>query len=151
MKEIVPEFLATLFYKSAFSDEGNALSIFLKHGHFNDPERSEKILNNISGKARLFGLLNIRLVGKLSASQVFIQYIKDDFGKFLIGTLIVSFSLLLLIFRNIKSALLPFLVSILSMVWLFGLMSFLGLKINLLSSLLPPILFFCFLCQMQFI
>ena len=130
------------FYRSAFSNSGEALSIYMHHAHFSDQARSEKLLEAIRTKARSFGISNIRLVGKLSASGVFISYIQNDFGKFLIGSLMLSFLLLLLIFRNFKSALLPFLISLLSIVWLFGLMGMIGLKINLLSSLLPPILFF---------
>lgn len=130
------------FYRSAFSNSGDALSIYLHHAHFSDQGRGEKLLDAIRSKAKEFGISNIRLVGKLSASGVFISYIQNDFGKFLIGSLILSFLLLLLIFRNFKSALLPFLISLLSIVWLFGLMGLTGLKINLLSSLLPPILFF---------
>jgi predicted RND superfamily exporter protein len=130
------------FYKAAFSKNRKALSIYLNHAHFNDHQRSERILEAIRLKAEIYEVPNIRLVGKLSASGVFISYIQNDFGKFLIGSLILSFGLLLLIFKNFKSALLPFLISVLSLIWLFGLTGMLGYKINLLSSLLPPILFF---------
>lgn len=130
------------FYRSAFSETGDAISIYLNHAHFGDQKRSEKLLNNIKARAEKYNIKNIRLVGKLSAAGVFISYIQNDFLKFLIGSLIVSFGLLLLIFRNFKSALLPFFISLLSIVWLFGLIGMLGFKINLLSSLLPPILFF---------
>ncbi|WP_436516191.1 efflux RND transporter permease subunit [Ekhidna sp. To15] len=130
------------FYRSAFSEDGDAISIYLNHAHFGDQERSERLLNSIKSKAEKYQIKNIRLVGKLSAAGVFISYIQNDFSKFLIGSLILSFGLLLLIFRNFKSALLPFLISVLSLVWLFGFIGMLGFKINLLSSLLPPILFF---------
>ena len=130
------------FYRSAISDDGKAISIYLNHAHFGDQKRSDKLLDAIKEKASLFGIHNIRLVGKLSAAGVFIHYIQNDFLKFLIGSLILSFGLLLLIFRNFKSALLPFLISMFSIIWLFGFIGMLGLKINLLSSLLPPILFF---------
>lgn len=130
------------FYRSAFSEDGNAISIYLNHAHFGDQARSEKLLNAIKAKAEKYEIKNIRLVGKLSAAGVFISYIQNDFGKFLIGSLALSFVLLLLIFRNFKSALLPFFISLLSIIWLFGLIAMLGMKINLLSSLLPPILFF---------
>ena len=130
------------FYRSAFSEDRNAVSIYLNHAHFGDQARSERLLDAIHAKAAMFGIENIRLVGKLSATSVFISYIQNDFGKFLIGSLILGFGLLLLIFRNFKSASLPFLISLLSIVWLFGLIGMSGFKINLLSSLLPPILFF---------
>lgn len=130
------------FYRSAFSPDGKALSIYLHHAHFDDPVRSEALLSSIEKNAQQFGLENLRLVGKLSAAGVFIRYIQKDFGLFLIGSLILSFLLLQLIFRNFKSALLPFLISLMSIIWMFGFMSSLGIKINLLSSLIPPILFF---------
>ncbi|MEP1032599.1 efflux RND transporter permease subunit [Ekhidna sp.] len=130
------------FYRSAFSEDGKAISIYLNHAHFGDQARSERLLNAIKAKAEKNGIEDIRLVGKLSAAGVFISYIQNDFGKFLIGSLVLSFGLLLLIFRNFKSALLPFFISLLSIVWLFGLIGMMGFKINLLSSLLPPILFF---------
>ncbi|MEM0939047.1 MAG: efflux RND transporter permease subunit [Bacteroidota bacterium] len=130
------------FYGSAFSKNGDAVSIYLGHAHFDDPIRSEAILSSIEKKAAKHQLHQIRLVGKLKASGVFIRYIRQDFGKFLLGSFMVSFSLLLLIFRSFKSASLPFLISLISIIWLFGLMGLLGQKINLLSTLIPPILFF---------
>ncbi len=130
------------FYRAAFSEKADAMSIYLRHEHFNDPVRSEAILNGLEEKAKKYQLGQIRLVGKLSAAGVFIRYMQEDFGKFLLGSLLLSFGLLFLIFRSIKSAVLPFLISLLSIVWLFGLMAFLGIKINLLSTLIPPILFF---------
>lgn len=130
------------FYRSAFSANGKALSIYVHHAHFDDPVRSEALLTSLEESGKKYGFEDLRLVGKLSASGVFIRYIQQDFGLYLIGSMILSFGLLLLIFRNLKSALLPFLISLVSIVWMFGLMGFLGLKINLLSSLIPPILFF---------
>ncbi|WP_421765302.1 efflux RND transporter permease subunit [Ekhidna sp.] len=130
------------FYKSAFSKNRKALSIYLNHEHFNDQKRSERILEAIKLKGEIYEIPEIKLVGKLSAAGEFISYIQNDFGKFLLGSLGLSFLLLLLIFKNFKSALLPFLISLLSIIWLFGLIGLVGFKINLLSSLLPPILFF---------
>ena len=130
------------FYRSAFSEDGKALSIYLHHAHFSDQPRSEKLISAIKKKAKEYGIGKIRLVGKLSAAGVFISYIQNDFGKFLLGSLALSFGLLLLIFRNFKSALLPFLISLVSIIWTFGIITLLGYRINLLSSLLPPILFF---------
>lgn len=130
------------FYRSAFSTSGDAISIYMHHAHFADQERSDRLLNAIKENAKTFGISNVLMVGKLSAAGDFISYIQKDFGKFLMGSLLISFLLLLLIFRRFKAALLPFLISLLTLVWVFGLMAMLGYKINLLSVLLPPILFF---------
>lgn len=129
-------------YRSAFGADGKSISIYLNHSHFNDPERSAKIIASIQGEAAKNNLQNIRLVGKLSAASTFINYIQKDFSKYLLASLLLSFLLLLFIFKNGKVAILPFLISLLSIVWLFGTMGLMHVKINLLSSLLPPILFF---------
>ncbi|NQZ77445.1 MAG: MMPL family transporter [Ekhidna sp.] len=130
------------FYRDAFSQDRRSISIYLNHEHFNDQIRGDRLIQAIRLKAQIYEIPKIRLVGKLSAASVFVSYIQKDFGKFLIGSIILSFLLLLFIFKDFKSALLPFLISLLSIVWLFGLIAMLGFKINLLSSLLPPILFF---------
>jgi len=84
------------FYRSAFSNSGDAVSIYVHHAHFSDQARGEALLDAVRKKAKKFDIPDIRLVGKLSASGVFISYIQNDFGKFLIGSLVLSFLLLLL-------------------------------------------------------
>lgn len=130
------------FYSSFFSSDKKSLGIYLTHFHFEDQEASKVLINRIDEVAANLAMEGIRVVGKLTAQNVFIDFIQRDFGKFLIGSIVLSLSLLLIIFRNFKASLLPFSISVLSLIWLFGLIGFLGIKINLLSSLLPPILFF---------
>lgn len=130
------------FYASSFSIHRNAMSIYLTHGHFKTQDESAILVEKIRGLTETAGLGRVRLVGKLQAQNIFIDLIRSDFGKFLVGSILLSFSILLLIFRNLRSAFLPFLISVLSLIWLFGLMGLLGIKINLLSTLVPPIIFF---------
>jgi uncharacterized protein len=130
------------FYRASFGKDGKALCIYIEHAQFDDHNRSKNLLKAVKVKAKEFGIEDIKLVGKLSATNVFIEFIQTDFNKFLVASIILSLLLLLIIFRNFKVALLPFFISLLSIVWLFGLMAFLGFKINLLSSLLPPIILF---------
>ncbi|MEM9895343.1 MAG: efflux RND transporter permease subunit [Bacteroidota bacterium] len=130
------------FYKAAFSDDAKSINLYLSHEHISDQQRGNLLLADIYSLAAKHDLNDVMLIGKLSATGVFIQYMQDDFGTFLLGSIVVSFVLLLIIFREIRSAFLPFIISVLTLVWLFGLIAFLDIKINLLSSLLPPILFF---------
>ncbi|MFK7952873.1 MAG: RND family transporter [Ekhidna sp.] len=130
------------FYRASFGNGVNALCIVLEHAQFDDQNRSKNLLDAVQKRADKYGIDNIRMVGKLTATNVFIEFIQTDFNKFLIASIILSLILLLIIFRNFKVALLPFCISLLSIIWLFGLMGFLGFKINLLSSLLPPIILF---------
>lgn len=128
-------------YASGFGSDGKSLLIHINHFHFKDQNRSKAFIDEVKTLSERLGLI-ARLVGKLSAQNNFIELIKKDFGKFLGGSILFSLTLLLLIFKNLKTALLPFLISFFSLIWLFGLIGFSGLQINLLSSLLPPIIFF---------
>lgn len=129
------------FYSSFFSSDRKSIGLYLTHGHFEDQGASKVLLSEIEAAIAKMNI-ETRVVGKLTAQNVFIDFIQSDFGKFLIGSIVLSLTLLLLIFKNLKAALIPFAISIVSLIWLFGLIGFLGIKINLLSSLLPPILFF---------
>ncbi len=129
-------------YRNSFGTDGKSLLIHINHFHFKDQPSSQVLLDQITNLTTHFGLENVRLVGKLVAQNEFVGLIKKDFGKFLFGSVILSLTLLLLIFRNLKTSSIPFLISLFSLVWLFGLIGFLEMKINLLSSLLPPIIFF---------
>ncbi|MEQ9404119.1 MAG: efflux RND transporter permease subunit [Cyclobacteriaceae bacterium] len=130
------------FYSSSFSSDKKSIGIYLTHTHFTDQKKSQELVSGIEKLAINYELHDIRLVGKLTAQNVFISFIQKDFGKFLGGSILLSFIILLLLFRNFKAALLPFLISLFSLIWLFGLMGALDIKITLLSSLLPPIMFF---------
>lgn len=130
------------FYRSSFSNTQPAISIYVKHKHFNDPAVGDEIVKSILKHARDFEINDIRLVGKIPAAKEFVTYIQSDFTKYLAGCILTSLILLVIIFRDFRDAILPFLISLIAMIWTFGLIGWLGMKLNLLSSLLPPILFF---------
>ncbi len=129
-------------YRYSFGTDKKSLLIRINHFHFRNQQSSKTLLNRINDLIAQFELKEVKLVGKLVAQNEFIGLIQKDFSNFLIGSILLSLSLLLLIFKNLKTALIPFLISFFSLIWLFGLIGFLGFKINLLSSLLPPIIFF---------
>lgn len=129
-------------YRQAFSDDGKAILVFLQHEHFDDGARSDALVGQLKKAAEKANLDNVLFVGKLVAQNEFIEFIKKDFSKFLIGSVLLSFTLLWLIFRDLRSALLPFTVSIVTLIWLFGFLVMIGYKVNLLSALIPPIIFF---------
>ncbi len=61
---------------------------------------------------------------------------------FIVIALVVSFLLLLFIYQSYKAALLPYLISVTSLIWLLGIMSLSGKSISILGSLIPPIILF---------
>jgi uncharacterized protein len=130
------------YYSRVFAKDGKSLAIYISHTHFNSRTESLDFLKAVEDTAFSNDLPDAMLVGKLKAQNTFIDYIESDFAKYLTGSVFLGLLLLWIIFRDIRSAALPFLISSFTLLWLFGFMTWLGFSINLLSSLLPPIIFF---------
>ncbi|MEM9339775.1 MAG: hypothetical protein AAGA66_13650, partial [Bacteroidota bacterium] len=77
------------FYASSFSIDRKAYTIYLVHEHFSDQKQSEKLVEEIQSLAKTASLDSIKIVGKLTAQNVFIEFIQNDFGRYLLGSLIL--------------------------------------------------------------
>ncbi|MBV6645121.1 MAG: MMPL family transporter [Cyclobacteriaceae bacterium] len=129
------------FFQQVFKNP-NVLSIYLKHAHFTDPTYSATFLRQVEEEIRFRNLGTSFMTGKLPAEQEFAMLIEKDFGLFLAVSFGMGWIVILLMLRSWKLSLLPITVSVVSMVWTFGIMSALGLKVSIMTSLLPPILMF---------
>lgn len=130
------------FYQQFFGKDRRSLFIYLSHQRATGPGQTDEMLASIRRKAEENGMKNLQIIGPAEAQSVFISFIQKDFTKFLFGSVLLCFTLLMIIFRDFRSAMLPFIISIFSVIWLFGMMVSIGIKMNLLTTLLPPIVFF---------
>ncbi|WP_258105064.1 RND family transporter [Marinoscillum sp. MHG1-6] len=129
------------FYTSLFGKDQNSLIINVTHDHFTTPEHGDAFISSIE-KIITEHQLKARLVGKLTAQKAFIDLIGKDFGLFIVTGLILSLILLRIILKSWKSTLIPYVISLTALIWLMGLMGFLGIQLTILSSLIPPIILF---------
>lgn len=129
-------------YSSFFGKDGKSLVIQVTHDHFSKPETADQYQFEIEYRLDQYPFSNYRLVGKVSAQKEFIHFIQKDFAVFIGAALLISLFLLGLIFRSFRSAIVPYLIAISSLVWLLGLMAFSGNSITVLGSLIPPIILF---------
>jgi predicted RND superfamily exporter protein len=129
-------------YNTFFSMDGKSLILQLSHDHLNDPVASQELVAQIQTIANNHHFDNVRLIGKLIAQEEFVGYIQRDFLKYIGLALLVGFIALVLIFRSIQTALMPYLISITSLVWLLGIMSLMNQPITILGSLIPPVILF---------
>ena len=129
-------------YRNFISSDGNSLLIQLNHAHLSDPEQSNTLNTQIAQTLNQFDFDHYRLAGKVIAQESFIGYIQKDFVQFLVAALVISFLLLWWIFKSLKIALMPYLVSVTSLIWLLGTMAWLGYSISILGSLIPPVILF---------
>lgn len=130
------------FYSSFFGFDGKSLRLQIQHRHFTQPDKAKSYylsLEEILGK---YEFDNYRLVGKISAQEEFIHFIKKDFAVFIGIALLISLLFLFIIFRSLRSAITPYLIAISCLIWVLGLMAITGQPITILGSLIPPIILF---------
>lgn len=129
-------------YSGFFGKNGKSLALQIAHDHFTTPEAGDEFIAALHNKLEQLSLNKTRIVGKLTAQSAFINLIQNDFAVFIVAALLISFLVLLLVLRSLKAALLPYLISLTSLIWLLGIMSAFGEKITVLGSLIPPIILF---------
>jgi len=86
------------------------------------------------------GDLEVRMAGSPHIDWAFLKYSKRDY--MLLGPLavVVVLALAWLIFRRLWAALIPLLVVLTANVWVFGLMGWMGVDVNIVSSALSALL-----------
>ncbi|WP_258097597.1 efflux RND transporter permease subunit [Marinoscillum pacificum] len=128
-------------FRNFLSKDAKSLLVQINHKHLLDPNDSKVLNQKLLEQLEESGL-NYRMAGKVIAQESFVGYIQNDFVLFLAAALVLSFGLLIVIFRSLKIALMPYLISLTSLIWLLGIMSLLGFSITILGSLIPPVILF---------
>jgi len=128
------------FYSGAFV-KNTLIPVYIKHQHFKNDEKKEDFLKILNLHLDNSGLEFIS-TGKLFAEKEFKNYLQKDFGAYLIFSLLICFLIILILYKSIFKAILPLIVASLTLFYTFGVMAVLGLSINIMSVLLPPILLF---------
>ncbi len=103
----------------------------------------EKVVSDIADLANAFGAkhnLEIHLSGLPLIRTVLAKRIADEMQWFLIASLLLSATILLLFFRSVSTMLLSLSVVIIGVIWSLGTMVLMGYKITLLTALIPPLI-----------
>lgn len=135
-------FIANDPYLSQAIPASQVFVILIKHRHFLNARASDLFMEQVKPIADSLPFEQYHLVGRLPAEKEFIGYIKTDFAVFLALSLVLCAIVLWWICKRAKLVLYPFLISVLSLIWTFGLMALLGVPVTIMTSLLPPIVLF---------
>ncbi|MFQ5665584.1 MAG: RND family transporter [Candidatus Binatia bacterium] len=88
-----------------------------------------------AGTGRIF-----RLGGTSVLDDALFRYTRLDQLRFFPIMIIIIIAVMCLMFRRLTTSLLPFVVVIVAAIWTYGFMSLLGYKINVVSTILGPLL-----------
>lgn len=129
-------------YKQYFSFEKGAMLVAIQHQHFLEEESEQDFYGKLQQSLQQSSLSSYTLVGRLTAQKAFISNIGNDFVFFTILALLVSAFILWGIYRSFRLMLIPYLISVSSLVISLGLIAYLQISLSILSILLPTIVLF---------
>ena len=126
---------------TVFSKGSNSISLFIRTVDEPSKVKSDSIVNMLENLTASFKFDEHHLSGKVKLQKVYIEKMQGDLlifasTSFLLVTLILAFT-----FRTISGVLIPLVIIILSVVWIFGFMGLTGKSIDLMITLVPTIMF----------
>ena len=126
---------------SVFSKNSKSISLFIRTIDEPSKIKSDSIVNMIEAVVNSFGFDEHHLSGKVKLQKVYIEKMQSDLLIFASASFLLVMVILAFTFRTISGVLIPLLIIILSVVWIFGFMGLTGKPIDLMITLLPTIMF----------
>ncbi len=83
----------------------------------------------------------VHVAGKIKASKIYVEKMQEEVVVFILASTILIGIFLFIAYRTAWGVLVPLVTVMLSIAWTLAIMSLLGKELDLLTSLLPPILF----------
>lgn len=131
-----PELTGTLFSRDARS-----VALYIKTEDEMHKAPSDSLLHKIEKLTWEFGFENVRIAGKIRAVYVYVDRIQEEFLMFFVCSFVLVVVFLYLSFRSFWGIWLPVLVVMLSITWTIGFMAGIGKPLDLMTILLPTMLF----------
>lgn len=126
---------------SLFSESGKAVSIFVKYENKIGKEAADSSLIAIKQIAESFDFDEIHYAGKSVAEKYYIEMMNWELIIFVSASAVLIIFFLYFSYRSIWGIVLPLTVVLLSVFWCMGVMGLLNKPIDLMTVLLPTIMF----------
>ncbi|MBI3139620.1 MAG: MMPL family transporter [Sphingobacteriales bacterium] len=122
------------------SKDGRSIAI----AAFNQPHLSngqkDRLLGSIRQKTDELGFDETHITAKIRVERIYIIEIEKNLRKYLVISLSLIALALYILFRSVKAILIPLLIIGVSITWTLSLIALTGHSLDIISSLLPPIL-----------
>lgn len=127
-----------LRYKSLremISEDGKGTAIFIELSHqANSFEGKSEMVRDVESLIQDIPGLDIKMSGSPYIDEAFFRYSKQDFQSLAPFAALIVMLIIYLVFRKISETLVPIMVVIVGNLWTFGLMGFLGLDVNMVTT-----------------
>lgn len=127
---------------SSFLSEDQSVAVMLIYTNSNaDRQSTLGKLQEVLGKIHKEGHTDTYITGATATSWYLNKGMKTNFSILLPIGVFICILILYFIFRRISFITVPLLIIVISIIWTFGFMGFMGIDFTLLSSVIPLILF----------
>ena len=126
---------------SLFSPDAKSLSMLVILSDTLNKLETDTVYYNLTDVMAKYEFDEIHAAGKAIGQAFYIEQIKTEFALFMAIAIILIITVLLLIYRSFWGTAVPLVVVLLSVIWLLGLMSLVGKSIDIMTTLLPLVLF----------
>lgn len=114
--------------------------ILVLHERFITKEAADQFVQQVEDIVQQHRFHEYHIAGKAKAQKVFIELIRNDFQKFLIISMVIVIITLSVIIRRPLLVLTILLICVFSVLAILGIMAVTGKNVDILSTLIPPIL-----------
>jgi predicted RND superfamily exporter protein len=126
---------------SFFPRNGKSMVIFVKTETGLSKAKCDSLADLINSTLQRFAFDDVHVAGRIFAQQVYIDTLRFEFALFIVVSFVLILVFLWISFRNIYSLLIPVAVVLVSILWTLGIMSLMGKPIDLMTTMLPTMVF----------
>ncbi|WP_299986190.1 MMPL family transporter [uncultured Pontibacter sp.] len=124
-----------------FSEDATAVSLFIQTSDNLAKEPGDTLIAAMYGEIERLGLQEHHVAGKVLAQSVFIEKMKIELAIFMSASILLVILFLWIAFRSVWGVLVPLVVVLLSVLWSLGVMGLFNKPIDVMTVLLPTIMF----------
>lgn len=124
-----------------FSEDGKSICVVLKNKQIIKKRESDELLSALKQTVAGFQFDHIHLTGKVIAQEVYLRKMKTELLVFVSSSMVLVLLFLFIAFRSFWGVVVPVITVMFAIVWVLGFMYLTGGYLDLMTSLLPTILF----------
>lgn len=122
------------------SNDGRSIAIAAFNKQYLTNAQKDQLLDGIRKKTEELGFDETHITAKIRVERTYVKEIDKNLKKYLLISLTLICIVLFLLFKSVKAIILPLLIIVISITWTLSLISLTGHSLDIISSLLPPIL-----------
>ena len=126
---------------SFFSKDGKSLALFIKHKNLINRDDSKKLMIELNKLLDKTDFDELHLAGRIKAEYMYIIKMQNELIIFVSTSILLIILFLYVSFKSWWGVIIPMIVVMLSVVWSLGAMGMGGNPINLMTVLMPTIMF----------